>query len=560
MSRSNALRFATFALASALCAQPALAGAPLPVCGNGAAESGEQCDDNNTVAGDGCSATCTIEGPLDRAEQGCVNGMNAGFAGIVAYTNKAIQACLKDVSAGKAASFEACLVAISFDKPGTKLINTNTSKCTNRGVTEQTAFGYNDDPIAVATEGAFVSNDAHRGVLGNPAPVQLAATSKAGAKCQQAISAGVSSYLNALAKETNKRKKASLKDKTSPALTSIELEADLVAAAAAPNVTKVLEAAKAKAGKKCEGQTLAPMFPGECDDATASASTLLDCAAELTSCEFCRGLNAADRLSVDCAQFSPWPACDPATPEDCGDGEEQFGEECDDGNTAAGDGCRADCTDEVCGDGTEDPQEECDDGNTVFDDGCGPTCLDEVCGDGIPQTGEPCDDGNTVDGDGCREDCSEEICGDGTLDPQEACDDSNTAAGDGCDADCNEEFDCAGEGGTPAGPACFFFATAATSCTDFCAAEGLGYDGTATTALGSAGTDLNCQTVLGLFGFAGGTVTGAPCATGLGCWADLVVPPVPIGQGNRCTSPTTDGGAVPGAGDRRVCACNEAQD
>lgn len=32
-----------------------------PVCGNGAREVGEQCDDGNTAAGDGCSATCALE-------------------------------------------------------------------------------------------------------------------------------------------------------------------------------------------------------------------------------------------------------------------------------------------------------------------------------------------------------------------------------------------------------------------------------------------------------------------------------------------------------------------
>lgn len=32
-----------------------------PVCGNGVVEAGEQCDDGNTLSGDGCSATCTIE-------------------------------------------------------------------------------------------------------------------------------------------------------------------------------------------------------------------------------------------------------------------------------------------------------------------------------------------------------------------------------------------------------------------------------------------------------------------------------------------------------------------
>jgi large repetitive protein len=32
-----------------------------PLCGNGAVDPGEECDDGNTVAGDGCSATCTKE-------------------------------------------------------------------------------------------------------------------------------------------------------------------------------------------------------------------------------------------------------------------------------------------------------------------------------------------------------------------------------------------------------------------------------------------------------------------------------------------------------------------
>ena len=31
------------------------------LCGNGAHESPEACDDNNTVAGDGCGATCEVE-------------------------------------------------------------------------------------------------------------------------------------------------------------------------------------------------------------------------------------------------------------------------------------------------------------------------------------------------------------------------------------------------------------------------------------------------------------------------------------------------------------------
>ncbi len=35
-----------------------------PCCGNSVVEGGESCDDGNNVGGDGCSATCTTEGPL----------------------------------------------------------------------------------------------------------------------------------------------------------------------------------------------------------------------------------------------------------------------------------------------------------------------------------------------------------------------------------------------------------------------------------------------------------------------------------------------------------------
>jgi len=53
-----------------------------PICGNGFVEPPEQCDDSNLANGDGCSSTCTIEGPIvavcgdgfaDRPEQ-CDDG------------------------------------------------------------------------------------------------------------------------------------------------------------------------------------------------------------------------------------------------------------------------------------------------------------------------------------------------------------------------------------------------------------------------------------------------------------------------------------------------------
>src|SRR5207247_11148368 len=40
---------------------PPLPPPPPPPCGNGVVEGTEECDDHNTVSGDGCSATCQLE-------------------------------------------------------------------------------------------------------------------------------------------------------------------------------------------------------------------------------------------------------------------------------------------------------------------------------------------------------------------------------------------------------------------------------------------------------------------------------------------------------------------
>jgi cysteine-rich repeat protein len=75
------------------------------------------------------------------------------------------------------------------------------------------------------------------------------------------------------------------------------------------------------------------------------------------------------------------------------------------------------------------------------------------CGNGLQDPGEECDDGNARDGDGCRN-CSLELgsicphfgqpcmkiyaCGNGYLSSDEACDDGNTVSGDGCSGDCHQ--------------------------------------------------------------------------------------------------------------------------
>jgi cysteine-rich repeat protein len=59
--------------------------------------------------------------------------------------------------------------------------------------------------------------------------------------------------------------------------------------------------------------------------------------------------------------------------------------------------------------------ETCDDGNTVGGDGCGPTCLLEECGNGYLDAGEECDDGNLESTDGCSAACRFSLCGDSNV-------------------------------------------------------------------------------------------------------------------------------------------------
>lgn len=62
----------------------------------------------------------------------------------------------------------------------------------------------------------------------------------------------------------------------------------------------------------------------------------------------------------------------------------------------------------VCGNGTTEIGEQCDDGNTDACDGCSPACRPESCGDGVVACGEQCDEGpaNGTPGSECTATCT----------------------------------------------------------------------------------------------------------------------------------------------------------
>ncbi len=95
------------------------------------------------------------------------------------------------------------------------------------------------------------------------------------------------------------------------------------------------------------------------------------------------------------------------TPETCGDGLQDFGEECDHGAANADNHeCTAACTLNVCGDGRPwDGVEACDGGGETAL--CNVDCTLAACGDGIinASADEMCEDGNDVSLDGCEITC-----------------------------------------------------------------------------------------------------------------------------------------------------------
>lgn len=134
----------------------------------------------------------------------------------------------------------------------------------------------------------------------------------------------------------------------------------------------------------------------------------------------------------------PWAPCwryrGCAEPQ-CGDGEVEGSEECDDGNKSDKDSCLNACVKATCGDNKQrDKLEACDGGNTDNNDECTAVCQPKRCGDGFVEGGkEECDDANASNNDACTNLCKKALCGDGFVcSGLEQCDDGNLVIGDAC--------------------------------------------------------------------------------------------------------------------------------
>ena len=402
-------------------------GAPAE-CGNGTAETGEECDDGNLFPGDGCSAKCAIETGFQCSgvPSVCSAICGDGFLG-------GGEECDDQNTSDDDGCSSSCVVEPGFQCKGVP------STCeTNCG-----------DGLVGGTEEC----DDHNVASGDGC--NLSCQIETGYKCSG----------------------------TPSACTTICGDG-VVAGDEACDDGNAVGGDGCGSGCTVEDGYLCSGAPSVCTSTCGDGILAGD-----EACDDANGM-AGDGCDFLCALEPGWTCsgapqtCKPI----CGDGIVTGTEKCDDGNTVPGDGCSALCQTQygytctgapsvckiVCGDGVLAGSEICDDGNTAAGDGCSAACKVEagytciglpstckaVCGNGVLSAGEQCDDNNVVPGDGCSSTCQVETgfqcagspsycttnCGDGEVGGNEQCDDGNTVSGDGCSFGCTIEggYTCTG--------------------------------------------------------------------------------------------------------------------
>jgi len=402
-------------------------------CGNSVLDTGEKCDDGNTLSGDGCSATCQKEPGWTCIGSGvpCLKQMYCGD-GVV----DSPETCDDGNSVPGDGCSGTCQIEPNYMCPTPGQPCSSTVKCGDSVVEGNEAC---DDGTTTGMYGC--SADCMQVTPGWTCPA-------GGGTCMM--------MTTAMCGDANMDPGEQCDDGNMTAGDGCS-----AACAVEPGYTCPMPGMRCTRIAFCSDGVLSLDLNEQCDDGN------------LTAGDGCSSL-----CSLEPDFVCPTPGMPCVSTVVCGDSKVRGTEQCDDGNRTAGDGCSAACQLEAgwscpapgahcvakqCGDGLVIGNEQCDlGGQNGQNMGCsatctiqgGWTCVNNVChqthcGDGLAEGQEQCDDGNVAPYDGCSPTCSIEptcgggtctaVCGDGLKFPSEACDDGNTKNGDGCSSTCQVE-------------------------------------------------------------------------------------------------------------------------
>jgi fibro-slime domain-containing protein len=316
------------------------------VCGNGRVDPHEACDDGNTTALDGCSASCAVEAGYTCPKDPTTSAGGKCSAAAMSVCGNAIVESNEYCDDGNPTNNDgctACHIDAGYSCPTAGVACTQNERCGD-GTVDLDLNEQCDDGNTTPGDGC--------GALCKIEPNYTCL--QAGALCTSTIVCG--DGLIAGTEQCDDGNKLS----TDGCNSTCQLEAGWACPVAATRCVAKACGDGIRVGNE------------QCDDHNTTA--LDGCS---PTCKLEPGFSCSDSNALTSCRATV-----------CGDGTQEGFEQCDDHNLIPYDGCSPSCTREpscangtctaVCGDGLKFSQEDCDDGNTTPGDGCSATCTIET--------------------------------------------------------------------------------------------------------------------------------------------------------------------------------------
>ena len=316
------------------------------VCGNGKVDPHEACDDGNSVAGDGCTANCSVEAgfscpkdPLTGAGGKCTAVAQSVCPNAIVENDETCD----DGNATPDDGCTGCKIDPGYSCPTAGELCTQNERCGDGNV---------DLDIKEECDDGNTTPGDGCGALCKIEPNYTCPN--AGQLCKTTIVCGDGTIAGT--EQCDDGNKLS----SDGCSASCQVEAGWLCPVAATRCSAKTCGDGIKVGTE------------QCDDNNTTAND---------------GCSPTCKLEpgYKCSQVNNVTVCSKTS---CGDSAKEGFEQCDDGNLIPYDGCSPTCTLEpkcangtctaVCGDGLKFPQEACDDGNTTSGDGCSASCAIEA--------------------------------------------------------------------------------------------------------------------------------------------------------------------------------------